>query len=139
MSIKSLHDCQLTRYSLPMALPADYHMHTPLCRHAKGEPVEYAARALELGLPEIGFSDHSPVEHDDQDDWRMLAGELAQYVTKVEHAREIHPAMPIRLGLEVDFIPGYVAIGRNRCCKGANCSPAQNPALWNEGTCAIIS
>ncbi|MDG2213145.1 MAG: histidinol-phosphatase HisJ family protein [Verrucomicrobiota bacterium] len=107
MSIKSLHDCQLTRYYLPMALPADYHMHTPLCRHAKGEPSEYAARALELGLPEIGFSDHSPVEHDDQDDWRMLADELAQYVTKVEHARETHPALPIRLGLEVDFIPGH--------------------------------
>ena len=90
-----------------MALPADYHMHTPLCRHAKGEPVEYAAHALELGLPEIGFSDHSPVEHDDQDDWRMLADELTEYVTKVEYARETHPSLPIRLGLEVDFIPGH--------------------------------
>ena len=85
-----------------MLLPADYHMHTPLCRHARGEPVEYAARALELGLPEIGFSDHSPVEHDDQDDWRMLAGELSEYVAKVQLARDTHPALPIRLGLEVD-------------------------------------
>jgi len=107
MSIKSLHERRFTGYSSPMVLPADYHMHTPLCRHAKGEPVEYAARALELGLPEIGFSDHSPVEHDDQDDWRMLAGELTQYVAKVEYARESHPALPIRLGLEVDFIPGH--------------------------------
>ena len=69
--------------------------------------MEYAARALELGLPEIGFSDHSPVEHDDQDDWRMLANELDEYVAKVEHARETHPSLPIRLGLEVDFIPGH--------------------------------
>jgi histidinol-phosphatase (PHP family) len=92
-----------------MLLPADYHMHTPLCRHAKGEPIEYAARALELGLPEIGFSDHSPVEHDDQDDWRMLAGELVEYVAKVQLARETHPTLPIRLGLEVDFIPGHEA------------------------------
>ncbi len=107
MSIKSLHDCQQTRYCLPMTPPADYHMHTPLCHHAKGEPVEYAARALELGLPEIGFSDHSPVEHDDQDDWRMLACELSEYVAKVQHARDIHPTLPIRLGLEVDFIPGH--------------------------------
>jgi hypothetical protein len=29
-----------------MPWPADYHMHTPLCRHATGEPPEYAARAL---------------------------------------------------------------------------------------------
>ena len=36
-------------------------MHTPLCHHATGEPVEYAKRALELGLQEIGFSDHSPM------------------------------------------------------------------------------
>ena len=107
MSIKSLHAAGLTGYSPPMSLPADYHMHTPLCRHAKGEPTEYAARALELGLPEIGFSDHSPVEHDDQDDWRMLACELNEYVAKVEHAREAHPSLPIRLGLEVDFIPGH--------------------------------
>ena len=90
-----------------MALPADYHMHTPLCRHAKGEPVEYAARALELNLPEIGFSDHSPVEHDDLDDWRMLSSELTKYVEKVEHARDTYPTLPIRLGLEVDFIPGH--------------------------------
>jgi len=34
-----------------MSLPADYHMHTPLCRHARGEPEEYIRRALELGLP----------------------------------------------------------------------------------------
>ena len=92
---------------LPMSLPADYHMHTPLCRHARGEPVEYAARALELCLPEIGFSDHSPVEYDDQDDWRMLAGELEEYVAKVQLARDTHPTLPIRLGLEVDFIPGH--------------------------------
>ena len=90
-----------------MSLPADYHMHTPLCRHARGEPVDYTARALELGLPEIGFSDHSPVEHDDQDDWRMLAGELGEYVDKVQHARYTHPALPVKLGLEVDFIPGH--------------------------------
>ena len=42
-------------------MPADYHMHTPLCRHATGTVEEYVARARELGLPEIGFSDHSPM------------------------------------------------------------------------------
>ena len=52
-----------------MPLPPDYHMHTPLCRHASGEPVDYARRALEVGLSEIGFSDHSPMRQDDFDDW----------------------------------------------------------------------
>ena len=54
-----------------MPLPADYHMHTPLCRHAVGEPTEYAARAVALGLKEIGFTDHSPMRRDDFDNWRM--------------------------------------------------------------------
>ena len=53
-----------------MSWPADYHMHTPLCHHATGEPTEYAARAVELGIPEIGFSEHSPMPRDDFDDWR---------------------------------------------------------------------
>ena len=37
-------------------LPADYHMHTPLCHHAVGEPTEYAAHAVKVGLKEIGLS-----------------------------------------------------------------------------------
>jgi len=39
----------------------DYHMHTPLCKHAVGEPEAYAARAIERGIEEIGFSDHCPM------------------------------------------------------------------------------
>ena len=31
-----------------MSLPADYHTHTPLCRHATGEPTELAAQAVRL-------------------------------------------------------------------------------------------
>ena len=90
-----------------MSLPADYHMHTPLCRHAKGEPTELAAQALKIGLKEIGFSDHSPMPRDDFDDWRMFASQLDDYVAKVEKARRDHPSLVIRLGLEADYLPGY--------------------------------
>ena len=31
-----------------MPLPVDYHMHTPLCHHAVGEPTEYAAQAIKI-------------------------------------------------------------------------------------------
>ena len=82
---------------------ADYHTHTPLCRHAEGEPIEYARRAAELGLAEIGFSDHSPMPEDGFDDWRMLRSEFPDYLAKVELARESVPEIPVRLGLEVDF------------------------------------
>jgi len=84
-------------------------MHTPLCRHATGEPTAYAARARELGLAEIGFSDHSPMPRDDFDNWRMRFDQLATYVAAVEEARRNHPSLLIRLGLEVDYIPGQEA------------------------------
>ena len=90
-----------------MQLPADYHMHTPLCRHAVGEPVEYAARAVALGLAEIGFTDHSPMRRDDFDNWRMRADQLDDYVDRVRRAQREHPSLIIRLGLEVDYLPGH--------------------------------
>ena len=89
-----------------MALPPDLHMHTPLCRHATGEPVDYARRALELGFTEIGFSDHSPMRQDDFDDWRMRFDQLGEYVEKVRQAQKDFPRLTIRLALEVDYLPG---------------------------------
>ncbi len=89
-----------------MSLPADYHMHTPLCRHAVGEPTELAAQAVRLGLPEIGFSEHNPMPRDDWDDWHMLEADLALYLEKVEQARRDHPNLTIQLALEMDYLPG---------------------------------
>lgn len=88
-------------------IPPDYHMHTPLCRHATGEPVEYARRAREIGLTEIGFTDHSPMALDDFDDWRMFDSQLDEYIRAVELARRKVPEVEIRIGLEVDYIPGH--------------------------------
>ena len=81
-------------------------MHTPLCRHAVGDPVALAAQAVKLGFTEIGFSDHSPMPRDDFDDWRMKAVELDSYVEKVNQARQAFPQLAIKLALEVDYLPG---------------------------------
>ncbi len=90
-----------------MSLPADYHMHTPLCHHAVGEPTEYAAQAVKIGLREIGFSEHSPMPRDDFDDWRMRLGDLGEYVEKICKARRDHSDLAIKLALEVDYLPGH--------------------------------
>jgi histidinol-phosphatase (PHP family) len=89
-----------------MNLPPDLHMHTPLCRHATGEPVEYAQQALKIGLTEIGFADHSPMRQDDFDNWRMRFDQLDQYVASVRKAQKDFPQLTIRLALEVDYLPG---------------------------------
>lgn len=40
------------------------------------------------------------------DDWRMDLGDFPRYLDLVDEARKAHPNLPIRLGLECDFIPG---------------------------------
>ena len=39
---------------------ANYHTHTYRCRHASGTEEEYIYQALDGGLEELGFSDHTP-------------------------------------------------------------------------------
>ncbi|MBP7949317.1 MAG: histidinol-phosphatase HisJ family protein [Verrucomicrobiales bacterium] len=85
-----------------LASLADYHTHNLLCKHAEGWPTEYARHAADLGLGEIGMSDHSPMPGY-FDNWRMLDEEFSTYLQSVEAARENHPQIPVRLGLEVDF------------------------------------
>ena len=82
-------------------------MHTPLCRHATGEPTELATQAVRLGLREVGFSDHNPMPQDNFDEWRMFETDLDRYVENVQQARRDHPQLIIKLALEVDFIPGH--------------------------------
>ncbi len=84
----------------------DYHMHTPLCRHAVGEPEEYARRAVERGIGEIGFSDHCPMPPDYDPDFRMRLEEYPEYVATVLRCRKAFPGVSIKLGLEADYHPG---------------------------------
>jgi histidinol-phosphatase (PHP family) len=90
-----------------MSLPADYHMHTHLCRHAVGTATELAAQAVKLGFTEIGFSEHNPMPRDDWDDWHPFQKDFDAYIEQVEQARRDHPQLQIKLALEVDYIPGH--------------------------------
>lgn len=87
-------------------MTADYHLHTPLCLHATGSPIEYARVAVERGFDEIGFADHCPMWPEPYDDWRMRVGDLPRYQAMIAEARAAFPALTIRAGLECDFIAG---------------------------------
>jgi histidinol-phosphatase (PHP family) len=84
---------------------SDYHVHTPLCHHAQGWPVDFARKALELGLGELGFADHNPMPTQ-FDNWRMSIDDLPRYLDSVAEARAQFPQLPIRLGLECDYLAG---------------------------------
>lgn len=86
----------------------DSHMHTPLCKHASGEPEEYAASAAARGLAGIVFTCHNPGP---SPDWspqvRMDLDQLDEYIDIVAQAREAwHGRIDVRLGLECDYLPG---------------------------------
>ena len=83
----------------------DYHIHTTLCHHAVGRPIEYVRAAQRAGLTEIGFADHNPMPAH-FDGWRMSIQDLPRYLEMVEEVRSTS-GFPIRLGLECDFIEGY--------------------------------
>jgi len=89
-------------------ITADYHMHTPLCGHASGEPEEYAKRAIEVGLKEIGFSDHAPMVHLDDPTVTMSSSQLPDYYKMIEEVQSrFKDQLRIKLAIEADFVPGY--------------------------------
>lgn len=84
---------------------SDYHVHTPLCHHAQGWPIDFAQRAVELGLGELGFADHNPMPTQ-FDKWRMSLDDLPRYIDAVSEVRDRFPQLNIKLGLECDYIAG---------------------------------
>jgi histidinol-phosphatase (PHP family) len=86
----------------------DSHMHTPLCKHAWGEPEEYADRALQRGLAGIIFTCHSPMPRGFWRSVRMEESEFDNYVAMVERCRVRYEGrLEVRLGMETDYFPGF--------------------------------
>lgn len=86
----------------------EMHAHTPLCRHAEGEPEAYAEAAQRRGLAGIVFTCHNPMPVDYGHSGRMAADEVDLYAAMVERARRTFAGtIDVRLGMECDFFPGY--------------------------------
>jgi histidinol-phosphatase (PHP family) len=85
----------------------EMHMHTPFCKHARGEPEDYAEVAQQRGLKGIVVTDHNPTDDGWSPGVRMSIAELDQYVDMVDRARAAWVGLvDIRLGIESDYIPG---------------------------------
>ncbi|CAN5664141.1 histidinol-phosphatase [soil metagenome] len=92
-----------------MSAPVLYesHCHTPLCKHAIGDPTEYAAIAERRGLKGIIFTCHSPLPDGHSERVRMSPEEFERYVHWIAQTRlEWAGRVDVRLGLESDFYPG---------------------------------
>ena len=84
------------------------HMHTPLCKHALGEPEEYAAVASRRGLAGVIVTCHNPMPDGFSRSVRMTLEEFPEYTAIVERARKAcEGEAEVRLGIECDYFPGY--------------------------------
>lgn len=86
----------------------DYHMHTALCGHAVGSLREYVQQAINIGLKEIGFSDHAPMVHERVHWVTMDMRQLPLYHRLIDEVKEeFSGKIVIKYALEADFIEGY--------------------------------
>ena len=84
------------------------HSHTPMCKHARGEPEEYAEAARLRGLGGLIVTCHNPMPDGYSSGVRMSIDEWDDYIELVERARTACAGtIDVRLGLEADYFPGY--------------------------------
>ena len=92
---------------------ANYHTHTPRCKHASGSEREFVEKAIELGFEELGFADHAPMPLPDGlprnsfigvTEMRMELEETEDYVnTLLDLRKEYERDIKIHIGFEVEY------------------------------------
>jgi histidinol-phosphatase (PHP family) len=90
----------------------DYHTHHARCGHAVGGLEEYVQRGIEIGLSQLGLSDHMPLLHVDPAAYlpgmAMPMEQLPEYFEECVKLKEKYKEqIDIRIGLEGDYIEGY--------------------------------
>jgi histidinol-phosphatase (PHP family) len=92
----------------------DCHMHTPLCGHAQGDPVEYVDAAARNSISLITFTCHIPMRENRfaQAGIRMHLDDLPRYRDMIEEAR-VHGAskgVEVLYGIEAEIHPDEEAM-----------------------------
>jgi len=85
---------------------ATYHNHSTYSDGSR-TVAQIVQRAAELGVDELGLSDHYVLHPDGLTPvWAMFPGRLGEYVADLTAYRD-HRGPAVRVGLEVDWFPGH--------------------------------
>jgi len=85
----------------------DLHNHTTLCNHATGKMEEYIQQAIKNGTKYFGFSDHAPMDFNQE--YRMQFSQMRQYEQDVKDLKQKYKDdINILLAYEVDFLQGHM-------------------------------
>lgn len=89
-------------------IKTNYHTHCYLCKHAEGLPIDYIKRAVELGMKEIGITDHGPIP---KPEWtrRMNFEEYKNiYLPNLDKSINLYgDKIKIFKGVEIEFFPEF--------------------------------
>ena len=93
-------------------MQVNYHTHTTRCGHAYGADREYVECAVQAGLAELGFSDHTPYDFGSvklrDRPMRMKPEELPEYAASVRSlAEEFKDRIRVIPGVEAEYYPTY--------------------------------
>lgn len=92
----------------------DGHTHTQFCPHGSHEPTErFIDRAIELGFTSYSLTEHAPlpggfIDPTADQSCGMRPEDLEPYLAHAQRLKILYAErIEIRVGLEVDYIPGY--------------------------------
>lgn len=83
----------------------DYHIHTTLCKHAKGDIADYKASAMNQGIPEICFTDHVPSPDGYDTAHRMEITQIQIYRSIINNLQDGNIPR-VLFGIEADYYEG---------------------------------
>lgn len=90
---------------------ANYHTHTPRCKHASGTEREYLDRAAEIGYRILGFTDHMAWPFSDSyiSPIRMDVSQLEEYAETIDCLKEEYAGrIRVHLGAECEYFPDHI-------------------------------
>lgn len=93
-------------------MKANYHTHTPRCKHATGADDLYFQAAIRAGFDTLGFSDHTPWPYHSNyvSGIRMELDQFSEYVTSLRNLKEKYrDQLNILIGLECEYFPRYMS------------------------------
>lgn len=94
-------------------LKNNYHTHMQYCNHAKGMVIDYIQMANDLGMSEIGMTDHAPIpatfltetEYDKNYGYDNMDLSLVDdYLNQIEECKKKFPNLKIYSGFESEFL-----------------------------------
>jgi len=86
----------------------DYHVHTKLCNHARGNVEDYVKQAIKINLGEIGISDHFPMNllPEESHAFAMSINEFPEYLAECSSVKNRYKdEITVKIASEVDYTP----------------------------------